>query len=112
MNRSFKLSRFVRVIAGAALLAGSVGVGSACEVSGRGRIYVDADPPPPIVEAREVAPAPDFIWVSGYYQWNGGGYAWVSGHWERPPRRGARWEPGHWDHHDRRGWYFVEGRWR
>ncbi len=112
MKGRFTLSGFARVLAGAALLASAIGVGSACEVSARGRLYVDADPPPPMVEVRTVAPGPDFVWVSGFYQWNGGRYAWVPGRWDRPPRRGARWEPAHWARHGRDGWYMVDGHWR
>lgn len=112
MNRSKTLSRMVRMTAGAAVLAAAVGVGSACVVTADGRVFVAVAPPAPMVEVRTGAPAPDFVWVSGFYQWNGGGYVWVAGHWDRPPRRGERWEPGHWDHHPRRGWYFVKGRWR
>ena len=112
MKGSFTLSRFVSTVAGAALLAAAVGVGSACEVSARGRLYIDADPPPPMVEVRAVAPAPDFVWVAGFYRWNGGAYVWLPGHWDRPPRRGAQWDSGHWVRDQRHGWYFVDGRWR
>lgn len=111
MKGRFTLSRFVSTMAGAALLAATVGLGSACEVSARGRVYVDSDPPAPIVEVRPVRPGPDFVWVSGFYRWNDGRYVWNAGRWDHPPRRGARWEPARWVH-EQRGWRLVDGRWR
>lgn len=110
MNRIVTLSRVVRTLAGAALLAAAIGGGSACLVPAG--VYVDIAPPPPMVEARMVPPGPGFVWVPGFYSWNGGAYIWVSGRWERPPRPRAVWVPGHWDQHGRRGWRYVEGRWR
>jgi hypothetical protein len=75
------------------------------------RLYVRVGPPAPIVETRLIAPAPGYVWVAGYHRWNGAGYVWVPGRWERPPRPRAVWVPGHWVQ-ERRGWFFVEGRWR
>jgi WXXGXW repeat (2 copies) len=79
--------------------------------SPRGRIFVNVGPPAPIIETRVVAPGPGYLWLPGFYSWNGAAYVWVPGRWERPARARARWVPGRWVH-DRRGWYFVEGRWR
>jgi hypothetical protein len=84
---------------------------SAACVPPSGRVYLRVGPPAPIVEARPVVPGPGFVWVDGYYRWDGRAYVWVPGRWLRAPHARARWIPGHWVH-DRRGWYFVEGRWR
>jgi hypothetical protein len=75
-----------------------------------GRLYVAVGPPAPIVDIIPVVPGPGFVWLEGYYRWDGRAYVWVPGRWARPPRARARWIPGHWVH-DRRGWYFVEGHW-
>src|SRR5262245_51361198 len=101
-----------RAIAGAIVLAGLVGATSACIESVSGRIYVATGPPAPVVEPVLVAPEPGYIWLPGYYAWNGAAYVWVPGRWERPPRVRARWVPAHWEHSRKYGWYFVEGHWR
>jgi len=53
-------------------------------------VEVGGPPPAPIVETVTVAPDPAFIWVGGYWAWNGR-WVWSPGHWDRPPYRGARW---------------------
>jgi hypothetical protein len=99
----------LKAMTGVALLGALVTVAPAC--AERGRLYVRFGPPAPIVEVREVAPGPEFIWIDGYHRWDGNGFIWIRGHWERPPYRRAVWERGHWEQ-DRRGWFFVDGRWR
>jgi hypothetical protein len=84
---------------------------SAACASPSGRVYLRVGPPAPIVEARPVMPGAGYVWVGGYYRWDGHRHVWVPGRWERPARPRARWRPGHWVH-DRHGWYFVEGQWR
>jgi len=79
--------------------------------AGRSRVYVRTGPPPIVVERRSVAPGPGYVWVDGYYRWDGRAYVWSNGRYERPPHPRARWEAGHWQR-DRHGWYFVEGHWR
>lgn len=75
------------------------------------RIYVNAAPPPLVVETRPVSPGARYVWVGGFHRWDGRAYVWVPGRWALPPRARARWVAGHWAHH-RRGWYWIEGRWR
>ena len=101
----------VRTVTGAVLVAGLLAAAPACAAP-RGRVYVRVGPPAPIVEARLVAPGPGYLWVPGYYRWDGGAYVWVSGRYELPPRRHAAWVPAHWVREGRRGWFFVEGHWR
>src|SRR5205823_3188164 len=83
---------------------------TAC-ASPRGRLYVRVGPPAPIIETRVVAPGRGYVWLPGFYSWNGGVYVWVPGRWERPARARATWVPGRWVH-EHLGWYFVEGHWR
>jgi hypothetical protein len=42
-------------------------------VGAPGEVVVTSDPPAPLYETIGVAPGPGFIWVGGYYHWNGGG---------------------------------------
>jgi len=73
-------------------------------------VVVQQAPPPPPVETVVLAPGPGYIWVSGEYVWNGGWY-WVGGHWELPPRPHAIWIEGRaW--HDHYGWHHERGYWR
>jgi hypothetical protein len=68
-------------------------------------------PPHAVVEARTPMPSPGLVWVAGYHHWNGQGYDWIPGRWERPPHPRARWVAHHWVHRHG-GWILVEGHWR
>lgn len=69
-------------------------------------------PPPPQREIVYARPAPDVIWVPGYYAYDGYRYVWIEGRWARPPHRGYRgYVAPHWQH--RGGNYvYVQGYWR
>lgn len=80
-----------------------------------------ADPPfveiristqrPPAVrrEVRVVRPAPDHVWVAGYWDWQGGQWTWVDGRWMRPEPR-ARWvRPAYVAEYG--SWRYVPGHW-
>lgn len=76
--------------------------------------YAVATPPPPPAPVREVVvaqPAPDTVWVSGYYIYESRGYAWVPGHWERPPPRYHAFVAPHWRRHGG-NYVYVQGYWR
>jgi hypothetical protein len=67
-------------------------------------------PPPPEVEVIPVRPNPAFVWVPGWWAWNGG-WIWLHGYWGRPPVRGAVWIGGQWEPwHGRYVW--RRGHWR
>jgi len=74
-------------------------------------VVVRVAPPRAVVEHRGTAPGRDYVWVSGYHNWNGTSHVWVPGHWEQPPHAHARWEAHHWVKRNG-GWVLVEGRWR
>jgi len=102
--------RLCRATMSALILTFALSGLSAC-ASPRGRLYVRVGPPAPIVETRVVAPGPGYVWLPGFYSWNGAAYVWVPGRWERPLRERAVWVPGRWVR-ERRGWYYIEGHWR
>lgn len=76
--------------------------------------YAVATPPPPPAPPREVVVVqrePDTVWVGGYWIYESHGYAWMPGHWERPPARYRAFVEPHWQH--RGGNYiYVQGYWR
>ena len=104
----------------AALLA------SAIALPALGQIPVPPPPPLPNLEVRVVAAEPpptrrevilydqrpgrDYVWINGFYDWEGDGWVWVPGRWVvRPALRvswvraryirgegGWRYEPAHW----------------
>lgn len=70
---------------------------------------VTVAPPPLRVETIGVAPARGYVWIDGYWSWNGYRHDWVGGHWEAP-HPGYRWVPHRWVH-ERDGWHLSEGHW-
>ena len=58
-------------------------------------VYVQTEPPEPIVEKRPPAPGPKAVWVDGYWSWSGSGYFWVKGRWITKPK--GHWNSGHWN---------------
>jgi hypothetical protein len=56
-------------------------------------------------------PSNRHIWVAGYWRHDRGGYDWVPGHWEQPPRDRRTWVEPRWE--NRGGVHvFIEGTWR
>jgi len=91
----------------ATLLAAGTMLGSATAFAVPA-VVVDVAPPAP---RAEVVPAPRAgrVWVEGHYQWRGGEYAWVPGHW-MGARNGMHWEQARWEQRDGQ-WVFMEGHW-
>ena len=76
-----------------------------------GTIFVRVGPPRPRPEVAGVAPAEDYVWVGGYYRWDGSDYFWVPGRWQPAPQPRAKWRPGYW-RETKQGWYWVAGKWK
>jgi WXXGXW repeat (2 copies) len=75
------------------------------------RVHVLGPPPPPLAEVVSSAPGPGYVWVTGYYHWDGAGYVWVPGRWVLPPPGRHAWVPGMWvEDHGRYVW--RDGHWR
>ncbi|HEY3352246.1 MAG TPA: YXWGXW repeat-containing protein, partial [Polyangia bacterium] len=52
-----------------------------------GEIMATSEPPEPVYEEQTPPPAPDHVWVPGYWDWTGAQWSWVYGGW-RPPMVG------------------------
>jgi hypothetical protein len=50
-------------------------------------VYPSSAPPPPVAEYRPTAPGYGYLWVDGYWDWNGYDWAWSNGYWQ-PQRSG------------------------
>ena len=74
-------------------------------------IYARTAPPPIRVETRGSAPGLGFVWINGYWGYQGNSYQWVPGRWERPPRGRGHWEDGRWERGGD-GYRWRDGRWR
>ncbi|WP_284694435.1 hypothetical protein [Geomonas sp. Red32] len=60
-------------------------------------ISVSFAPPALPVYVQPPPPAPDYIWVPGYWAWDPDyGYYWVPGTWVPAPYPGWLWTPGYW----------------
>ena len=59
-------------------------------------ISVNLAPPALPVYVQPIAPGPNYMWIPGYWAWNGVGYYWVPGTWVLAPYFGALWTPGWW----------------
>lgn len=53
-------------------------------------------PPPLEVYEQPSIPGPGYLWMPGYWAWNGTAYYWVPGTWVLPPRVGLLWTPPWW----------------
>jgi hypothetical protein len=85
----------------------SLGVGAATA-----QVIVHGGPPPAVIVERPGPPLhAGWVWVPGYYRWNGRRYVWVSGYWAKPPRPRAIWVPGRWVPRGG-GYVWVAGYWR
>jgi|ERR1035438_5851034 hypothetical protein len=118
-----RLPRAAVAAVGSAALLALLGATAGCVVAVRpapvgvvysaepGEVVVDAAPPAPIYETIGVVPGPGYLWIGGYYHWNGGGWGWIRGHYEVPPRRGAVWVGPRYEARGGRRVY-IRGFWR
>jgi len=73
-------------------------------------VYVRIGPPAPRYEAIPAPPVGPhrWVWMPGYYRWDGHHYNWERGRYAQ--RDHGNWRAGHWEHRHS-GWIWVEGGW-
>lgn len=71
-------------------------------------IGIGVPPPPSRVQVVPAGPV-GYVWIPGYWGWDGYRYFWVEGAWARQ-RPGYAYVPGRWEHHEER-WHYAPGRW-
>ena len=75
-------------------------------------VTVPTTPPPPSEDVvAGVSPGVDYVWVKGYYNWNGSRYEWVRGTWVRIQQSGSVWVAAHWQP-TAGGYIWVPGAWQ
>jgi len=74
------------------------------------QVVVTEAPPAPQVEVAPASPGPEYVWVGGYWSWQGR-WVWMPGRWALRPAHHSVWVPGHWAAR-RRGWVWVQGHWQ
>jgi hypothetical protein len=71
-------------------------------------MVVTKAPPAAVVEVR-TTPAPNYVWIEGYWSWSSGSWVWVSGHSE-PQRANYVWVVPHYEQRQQQQ-YYVSGGW-
>jgi hypothetical protein len=77
-------------------------------------VAVSTSVAPPLlpVYAQPPIPGSGYLWVPGYWAWDGQEYYWVPGYWTQPPAVGLLWTPGYWAWSDAGNDYvFYDGYW-
>ena len=73
-------------------------------------ITVREAPPPFIVEERPPPPSDLYIWIGGYWHWNGR-YVWERGRWAVPPHDHAVWIAPRYERHEQ-GYRYAPPHWK
>lgn len=107
------MSRSIAVSAIALAIAATVQAAPAAAQLSLGiSVGIHLAPPPLPVYAQPPLPGPDYIWVPGYWAWDGDfqDYYWVPGTWAMAPRPGLLWTPAWWGWSNG-GYMFHSGYW-
>jgi hypothetical protein len=96
-----------KTLLAASMAAALMGFGAAAQA--QYNAIVSVAPPPP---RHEVMPGPreGWVWAPGHYEWRGGEYAWMEGHWMRE-RVGYEYREPRWVQRGNGEWVLVGGNW-
>jgi hypothetical protein len=92
-----KTKLLAMVLLGSSALFGgtSIQIGIGIGSPRGGRYVVQPPPPPPLVRVVPRSPGRNYVWVPGYWNWNGNRYFWVNGYWAKGRGNGWRNNPGY-----------------
>ena len=94
-----KSMRLLLCASTAALILGAAPIGAfIAPAQAQVAISISATIAPPLlpVYAQPAIPGPGYLWVPGYWAWNGSEYFWTPGYWSMPPTVGFYWTPPYW----------------
>jgi hypothetical protein len=101
-----------KLIAGAIVAGCLFAVGCVVSMRPEAEVAIGVEQPAPPVEVITSAPEVDFVWIPGWWWWDGGRWAWHGGYWGHGPHPGAVWVPHTWGRGPHGGWVHHGGRWR
>ncbi len=98
-----------KTVLAAAFTAALLAFGAGAQAQTYTTSTITVAPPAP---RTEVVPAarPGWVWAPGYYEYNGGQYAWTSGHWMRE-RAGYEYREPRWVQRGNGSWTLVGNSW-
>jgi hypothetical protein len=108
-----KRMRFLVCASTAALILGAAPIGAViAPAQAQVEVSVTAGVAPPLLPVYDQPPilGPGYLWIPGYWAWDGYEYYWTPGYWATPPAVGLYWTPPYWSWTD--GAYtFYPGYW-
>ncbi len=107
MNQCLRWSFIISMLTAGVLAGGSA---SADPNLSFGVTISSGTPPPPIRYEPVPPPRPAYIWLQGYWGWDGHAHVWIPGRWERE-RPGYVYAQPQWIEGPR-GWEFRPGGWK
>jgi YXWGXW repeat-containing protein len=104
--------RIARFLCSLLLAVGSLAIPAQSRAQVAVGIVVQIGPPELPIYEQPLCPGDGYIWVPGYWAWDGDGddYYWVPGTWVLVPEVGFFWTPGYWAWGGS-GFIFYEGYW-
>jgi len=107
--------RLLLCASAAALILGAAPVGGfVAPAQAQVVIAISAAIAPPLlpIYSQPPIPGPSYLWIPGYWAWDGTEYYWVPGYWALPPAADLLWTPAHWAWNDVNDDYvFYAGYW-
>jgi hypothetical protein len=94
-----KSMRLLLCASTAALILGAAPIGAfIAPAQAQVDVSISATIAPPLlpVYAQPAIPGPGYLWIPGYWAWDGQEYFWTPGYWSMPPTVGFYWTPPYW----------------
>jgi hypothetical protein len=94
-----KRMRFLVCASAAALILGAAPIGAFIALAqAQVGVAITAGIAPPLLPVYDQPPIPaaGYVWIPGYWAWDGYEYYWTPGYWATPPAVGLYWTPPYW----------------